>query len=139
MVKIYGFTKHLKVSAVTSTMVCAGNETWFEIINILLLILNEWSKIVVSRLQRTNLVLFRNDFSPQESQEAADLSRFFSFQVLSFPGPLFLPPGCWNIFSLKLAVKGILLNLLTNVFLTTNTGAIFAIPLQIFSAPTQVL
>ncbi|XP_075806487.1 transmembrane protein 131-like isoform X1 [Microtus pennsylvanicus] len=58
-------------------------------------------------------------------------------KVLSFPGPLFLPPGCWNIFSLKLAVKGILLNLLTNVFLTTNTGAIFAIPLQIFSAPTK--
>ncbi|XP_036046341.1 transmembrane protein 131-like isoform X7 [Onychomys torridus] len=58
-------------------------------------------------------------------------------KVLSFPGPLFLPPGCWNIFSLKLAVKGILLNMLTNVFLTTNTGAIFAIPLQIFSAPTK--
>ncbi|KAK7811274.1 hypothetical protein U0070_027236 [Myodes glareolus] len=59
-------------------------------------------------------------------------------KVLSFPGPLFLPPGCWNIFSLKLAAKGILLNLLTNVFLTTNTGAIFAIPLQIFSAPTKL-
>ncbi|KAH0502701.1 Transmembrane protein 131-like [Microtus ochrogaster] len=59
-------------------------------------------------------------------------------KVLSFPGPLFLPPGCWNIFSLKLAVKSILLNLLTNVFLTTNTGAIFAIPLQIFSAPTKL-
>ncbi|OBS57734.1 hypothetical protein A6R68_11144, partial [Neotoma lepida] len=58
-------------------------------------------------------------------------------KVLSFPGPLFLPPGCWNIFSLKLTVKDLLLNLLTNVFLTTNTGAIFAIPLQIFSAPTK--
>ncbi|XP_052586581.1 transmembrane protein 131-like isoform X3 [Peromyscus californicus insignis] len=58
-------------------------------------------------------------------------------KVLRFPGPLFLPPGCWNIFSLKLAVKGILLNMLTNVFLTTSTGAIFAIPLQIFSAPTK--
>lgn len=49
MVKLCGFTKHLKVSAVTSTVVCARNETWFEIINMLLLILNEWSKIVVSR------------------------------------------------------------------------------------------
>ncbi|XP_028645294.1 transmembrane protein 131-like isoform X2 [Grammomys surdaster] len=58
-------------------------------------------------------------------------------KVLSFRGPLFLPPGCWNIFSLKLAVKGIALNLFTNVFLTTNTGAVFAIPLQIFSAPTK--
>ncbi|XP_032754068.1 transmembrane protein 131-like isoform X3 [Rattus rattus] len=42
-------------------------------------------------------------------------------KVLSFRGPLFLPPGCWNIFSLKLAVKGVVLNLFTNVFLTTNT------------------
>ncbi|XP_052036246.1 transmembrane protein 131-like isoform X2 [Apodemus sylvaticus] len=58
-------------------------------------------------------------------------------KVLSFRGPLFLPPGCWNIFSLKLAVKGIVLNLFTNVFLTTNTGAVFSIPLQIFSAPTK--
>lgn len=66
-------------------------------------------------------------------------SLFFSFQVLSFPGPVFLPPGCWNIFSLKLTVQGILLDLLTSVFLTTNTGAIFVIPLQIFSAPTKVL
>ncbi|XP_032754069.1 transmembrane protein 131-like isoform X4 [Rattus rattus] len=58
-------------------------------------------------------------------------------KVLSFRGPLFLPPGCWNIFSLKLAVKGVVLNLFTNVFLTTNTGAVFAIPLQIFSAPAK--
>ncbi|XP_021051555.1 transmembrane protein 131-like isoform X1 [Mus pahari] len=58
-------------------------------------------------------------------------------KVLSFRGPLVLPPGCWNIFSLKLAVKGIVLNLFTNVFLTTSTGATFAIPLQIFSAPTK--
>ncbi|XP_073897424.1 transmembrane protein 131-like isoform X2 [Castor canadensis] len=58
-------------------------------------------------------------------------------KILNFTGPLFLPPGCWNIFSLKLAVKDIAINLFTNVFLTTNTGAIFAIPLQIFSAPTK--
>ncbi|KAM4811793.1 transmembrane protein 131-like isoform X4 [Urocitellus parryii] len=58
-------------------------------------------------------------------------------KILNFTGPLFLPPGCWNIFSLKLAVKDIGINLFTNVFLTTNIGAIFAIPLQIFSAPTK--
>ncbi|KAM5255629.1 transmembrane protein 131-like isoform 2-T2 [Ctenodactylus gundi] len=58
-------------------------------------------------------------------------------KILNFTGPLFLPPGCWNIFSLKLAVKDIAINLFTNVFLTTNIGAIFAIPLQIFSAPTK--
>uniref|UniRef100_A0A8C0JNG9 Transmembrane protein 131-like n=1 Tax=Canis lupus dingo TaxID=286419 RepID=A0A8C0JNG9_CANLU len=58
-------------------------------------------------------------------------------KILNFTGPLFLPPGCWNIFSLKLAVKDIAINLFTNVFLTTNIGAIFAIPLQIYSAPTK--
>uniref|UniRef100_A0A673SVQ4 Transmembrane protein 131-like n=1 Tax=Suricata suricatta TaxID=37032 RepID=A0A673SVQ4_SURSU len=58
-------------------------------------------------------------------------------KILNFTGPLFLPPGCWNIFSLKLAVKDIAINLFTNVFLTTNIGAVFAIPLHIYSAPTK--
>nr|XP_051675898.1 transmembrane protein 131-like isoform X7 [Oryctolagus cuniculus] len=58
-------------------------------------------------------------------------------KILNFTGPLFLPPGCWNIFSLKLAVKDIAINLFTNVFLTTNIGAIFAIPLQLYSAPAK--
>ncbi|XP_012922681.1 transmembrane protein 131-like isoform X2 [Heterocephalus glaber] len=58
-------------------------------------------------------------------------------KILNFTGPLFLPPGCWNIFSLKLSVKDIAINLFTSVFLTTNIGAIFAVPLQIFSAPTK--
>ncbi|XP_076995870.1 transmembrane protein 131-like isoform X2 [Tamandua tetradactyla] len=58
-------------------------------------------------------------------------------KILNFTGPLFLPPGCWNIFSLKLAVKDIAINIFTNVFLTTNIGAVFAIPLQIYSAPTK--
>ncbi|XP_064123659.1 transmembrane protein 131-like isoform X3 [Loxodonta africana] len=58
-------------------------------------------------------------------------------KILNFTGPLFLPPGCWNIFSLKLAVKDIAINIFTNVFLTTNIGAVFTIPLQIHSAPTK--
>uniref|UniRef100_A0A8C6D6V1 Transmembrane protein 131-like n=1 Tax=Moschus moschiferus TaxID=68415 RepID=A0A8C6D6V1_MOSMO len=58
-------------------------------------------------------------------------------KILNFTGPLFLPPGCWKIFSLKLAVKDIAINLFTHVFLTTNIGAVFAIPLQIYSAPTK--
>ncbi|KAK1343142.1 hypothetical protein QTO34_015916 [Cnephaeus nilssonii] len=58
-------------------------------------------------------------------------------KILNFTGPLFLPPGCWNIFSLKVAVRNIAINLFTNVFLTTNIGAMFAIPLQIYSAPTK--
>ncbi|XP_036279254.1 transmembrane protein 131-like isoform X5 [Pipistrellus kuhlii] len=58
-------------------------------------------------------------------------------KILNFTGPLFLPPGCWNIFSLKVAIRNIAINLFTNVFLTTNIGAMFAIPLQIYSAPTK--
>ncbi|XP_057583250.1 transmembrane protein 131-like isoform X2 [Hippopotamus amphibius kiboko] len=58
-------------------------------------------------------------------------------KILNFTGPLFLPPGCWKIFSLKLAVKDIAVNLFTHVFLTTNIGAVFAIPLQIYSAPAK--
>ncbi|KAM9677304.1 transmembrane protein 131-like isoform 5-T5 [Trichechus inunguis] len=58
-------------------------------------------------------------------------------KILNFTGPLFLPPGCWNIFSLKLAVKDIAINIFTNVYLTTNIGAIFAVPLQIYSALTK--
>nr|XP_014336305.1 PREDICTED: transmembrane protein 131-like [Bos mutus] len=58
-------------------------------------------------------------------------------KILNFTGPLFLPPGCWKIFSLKLAVKDIAINVFTHVFLTTNIGAVFAIPLQIYSAPTK--
>ncbi|KAM9750227.1 transmembrane protein 131-like isoform 2-T2 [Dama dama] len=58
-------------------------------------------------------------------------------KILNFTGPLFLPPGCWKIFSLKLAVKDIAINLFTHVFLTTNIGAVFAIPLQIYSPPTK--
>ncbi|XP_074233233.1 transmembrane protein 131-like isoform X1 [Camelus bactrianus] len=58
-------------------------------------------------------------------------------KILNFTGPLFLPPGCWKIFSLKLAVKDIAINLFTHVFLTTNIGASFVIPLHIYSAPTK--
>ncbi|XP_044786500.1 transmembrane protein 131-like isoform X6 [Bubalus bubalis] len=58
-------------------------------------------------------------------------------KILNFTGPLFLPPGCWKIFSLKLAVRDIAINVFTHVFLTTNIGALFAIPLQIYSAPTK--
>ncbi|KAB0359086.1 hypothetical protein FD754_003242, partial [Muntiacus muntjak] len=58
-------------------------------------------------------------------------------KILNFTGPSFLPPGCWKIFSLKLASKDIVINLFTHVFVTTNIGAVFAIPLQIFSPPTK--
>ncbi|XP_036914261.1 transmembrane protein 131-like [Sturnira hondurensis] len=74
-------------------------------------------------------VVLNDVFVPKEAKHL--------LKILNFTGPLFLPPGCWNIFSLTFAVKDISINLFTSVFLTTNTGAIFAIPLQIYSAPTK--
>ncbi|XP_075399789.1 transmembrane protein 131-like isoform X2 [Tenrec ecaudatus] len=74
-------------------------------------------------------IVFNNAFVSKETKHIV--------KILNFTGPLSLPPGCWNMFSLKLAVKDIAINLFTNVLLTTNTGAIFAVPLQILSAPSK--
>uniref|UniRef100_A0A8D0HE92 Transmembrane 131 like n=1 Tax=Sphenodon punctatus TaxID=8508 RepID=A0A8D0HE92_SPHPU len=54
-------------------------------------------------------------------------------KVLNFTDPLILPPGCWNVFSLKLSVKDTIINVFSNVFLATNVGVMFAIPLHIYS------
>ncbi|XP_016000090.2 transmembrane protein 131-like isoform X2 [Rousettus aegyptiacus] len=86
-----------------------------------------WSMWYLNHFDRT--IVLNDVFVSKETKHL--------LKILNFTGPLFLPPGCWNIFSLKLAVKDIAINLFTNVFLTTNIGAIFAIPLQIYSAPTK--
>ncbi|XP_037024016.2 transmembrane protein 131-like isoform X1 [Artibeus jamaicensis] len=86
-----------------------------------------WTVWCLSHFDRS--VVLNDVFVPKEAKRL--------LKILNFTGPLFLPPGCWNIFSLKFAVKDISINLFTSVFLTTNTGAIFAIPLQIYSAPTK--
>nr|XP_033796796.1 transmembrane protein 131-like isoform X2 [Geotrypetes seraphini] len=52
-------------------------------------------------------------------------------KVLNFTGHLTLPPGCWNVFSLKLSTKDEPISLFTNILLTTNLGVLFQIPLQI--------
>ncbi|XP_044874202.1 transmembrane protein 131-like isoform X4 [Mauremys mutica] len=54
-------------------------------------------------------------------------------KILNFTEPLTLPPGCWNVFSLKLSVKDTVINVFSNVFLATNVGVMFAIPLRIYS------
>ncbi|XP_039731859.1 transmembrane protein 131-like isoform X3 [Pteropus medius] len=86
-----------------------------------------WSMWYLNHFDRT--IVLNDVFISKETKHL--------LKILNFTGPLFLPPGCWNIFSLKLAVKDIAINLFTNVFLTTNIGAIFAIPLQIYSTPTK--
>ncbi|XP_015456168.1 transmembrane protein 131-like [Pteropus alecto] len=86
-----------------------------------------WSMWYLNHFDRT--IVLNDVFISKETKHL--------LKILNFTGPLFLPPGCWNIFSLKLAVKDIAINLFTNVFLTTNIGAIFAIPLQIYSTLTK--
>ncbi|XP_038610943.1 transmembrane protein 131-like isoform X1 [Tachyglossus aculeatus] len=71
-------------------------------------------------------VILNDVFVPKEAKHI--------LKIVNFTGPLFLPPGCWNIFSLKFGVKNTAVNIFTRVFLTTDMGVIFAIPLQIYSA-----
>ncbi|NXL83192.1 T131L protein, partial [Alectura lathami] len=58
-------------------------------------------------------------------------------KILNFAEPLTLPPGCWNVFSLKLAVKDTVTNVLSSICLATNVGVMFEIPLQIYSAVSK--
>nr|XP_056711693.1 transmembrane protein 131-like [Euleptes europaea] len=59
-------------------------------------------------------------------------------KVLNFTDPLTLPPGCWNVFYLKLHIKEPVISLFSSVFVTTNVGMVFEIPLQIYSTVTQL-
>ncbi|XP_020637024.3 transmembrane protein 131-like isoform X1 [Pogona vitticeps] len=66
------------------------------------------------------------------SKETEDI-----LKVMNFTDPLTLPPGCWNAFSLKLHTQASVTSLLSNVFVSTNVGVIFEIPLQIYSVLSQ--
>lgn len=59
-------------------------------------------------------------------------------KILNFAEPLTLPPGCWNVFSLKLSVKDTVTNVLSSICLATNVGVMFEIPLQIYSTVSKV-
>ncbi|NWR74126.1 T131L protein, partial [Centropus unirufus] len=58
-------------------------------------------------------------------------------KILNFAKPLTLPPGCWNVFSLKLSVKDTVTNVLSSICLATNVGVMFEIPLQIYSTVSK--
>ncbi|XP_071599092.1 transmembrane protein 131-like isoform X1 [Heliangelus exortis] len=58
-------------------------------------------------------------------------------KILNFAEPLTLPPGCWNVFSLKLGVKDTATNVLSSICLATNVGVMFEIPLQIHSTVSK--
>ncbi|KAM6268047.1 transmembrane protein 131-like isoform 1-T1 [Spheniscus humboldti] len=58
-------------------------------------------------------------------------------KILNFAEPLTLPPGCWNVFSLKLSVKDTVTNVLSSICLATNVGVMFEIPLQIYSTVSK--
>ncbi|XP_068537109.1 transmembrane protein 131-like isoform X5 [Anas acuta] len=58
-------------------------------------------------------------------------------KILNFAEPLTLPPGCWNVFSLKLSMKDTVTNVLSSICLATNVGVMFEIPLQIYSTMSK--
>ncbi|XP_072717347.1 transmembrane protein 131-like isoform X7 [Ciconia boyciana] len=58
-------------------------------------------------------------------------------KILNFAEPLTLPPGCWNVFTLKLSVKDTVTNVLSSICLATNVGVMFEIPLQIYSTVSK--
>ncbi|KFV48693.1 Transmembrane protein 131-like, partial [Gavia stellata] len=60
-----------------------------------------------------------------------------TLKILNFAKPLTLPPGCWNVFSLKLSVKDTVTNVLSSICLATNVGVMFEIPLQIYSTVSK--
>ncbi|NXP10451.1 T131L protein, partial [Thinocorus orbignyianus] len=60
-----------------------------------------------------------------------------TLKILNFAKPLTLPPGCWNVFSLKLSVKDPVTNVLSSICLATNLGVMFEIPLQIYSTVSK--
>ncbi|XP_043828062.1 transmembrane protein 131-like isoform X2 [Dromiciops gliroides] len=75
------------------------------------------------------VVVINDVFVPKETKHI--------LKIQNFTGPLFLPPGCWNIFTLRLGIKDTAVNMFTHVSLTTNIGATFVIPLQIYSPPAK--
>ncbi|NXI73102.1 T131L protein, partial [Anseranas semipalmata] len=58
-------------------------------------------------------------------------------KILNFAEPLTLPPGCWNVFSLRLSMKDTVTNVLSSICLATNVGVMFEIPLQIYSTVSK--
>ncbi|KAM4708001.1 transmembrane protein 131-like [Discoglossus pictus] len=55
------------------------------------------------------------------------------FQTLNFTHLLMLPPGCWDVFTLKVLAKDAPLNYLSKLSITTSLGVVYEIPLHIQS------
>ncbi|XP_010133817.1 PREDICTED: transmembrane protein 131-like, partial [Buceros rhinoceros silvestris] len=77
------------------------------------------------------------DFSVELSEVFVARGTKNVLKILNFAEHLTLPPGCWNVFSLKLNVKDTVTNVLSSICLTTNVGVMFEIPLQIYSTVSK--
>ncbi|XP_075277714.1 transmembrane protein 131-like isoform X5 [Opisthocomus hoazin] len=77
------------------------------------------------------------DFSIELSEVFIARETKNTLKVLNFLEPLTLPPGCWNVFSLKLSVKDTVTNVLSSICLATNVGVMFEIPLHIYSTESK--
>ncbi|XP_075469237.1 transmembrane protein 131-like isoform X6 [Ascaphus truei] len=62
------------------------------------------------------------------TQDTKGIIKIFNFTHL-----LTLPPGSWDVFTLKIQTKDTPLNFLTNILVTTSLGVIFEMPLHIQS------
>ncbi|XP_069600194.1 transmembrane protein 131-like [Ranitomeya imitator] len=54
------------------------------------------------------------------------------FKILNFTHLLPIPPGCWDICTMKIHTKESPLNFLTNLMLSTSLGVIFEIPMLVY-------
>lgn len=101
--------------------------------------MSSYGHVVTAKTQKTRKFAFFK--VPPVSESAVPILiqlLFDSFQILNFAEPLTLPPGCWNVFSLKLSVKDTVTNVLSTICLSTNVGVMFEIPLQIYSTVSKV-
>lgn len=102
--------------------------------------MSTYDHVVTAKTQKTRKFAFFKVPPVSESSVSILIQLSFdSFQILNFAEPLTLPPGCWNVFSLKLSVKDTVTNVLSSICLSTNVGVMFEIPLQIYSIVSKVL
>lgn len=104
------------------------------------MVIYTYDHVVIAKPQRTRKLAFFK--VPSASENAVPILiqlSFESFQILNFAEPLTVPPGCWNVFSLKLSVKETVTNVLSSICLSTNVGVMFEIPLQIYLTVSKVL
>ncbi|XP_073501340.1 transmembrane protein 131-like isoform X1 [Phyllobates terribilis] len=74
-------------------------------------------------------VILTDVFVPEQVQRL--------FKILNFTHLLPVPPGCWDICTMKIHAKESPLNFLTNLMLSTSLGVTFEIPILVYKTGSQ--